>query len=119
MSVLRYKNDVTGLWEELPILSQNGYNPYLEPYLLIDENYTIQLSDSNIEVTLSSVLLTLPTSINNAGKKFDIINTSTGNVKVTALPEQFISNTGNDISIDVASGNSVTLISNGQGWRIK
>ncbi len=80
---------------------------------------TLSAAHQTVEVT-AGVGITLPTAASIAGRTYDIINTHTAAITVTADGTEKIGNTTAAAStLSVAAGDSYTLVSNGTNWRIK
>ena len=82
-------------------------------------SYNIVSTAEFIEVTTASTQ-TLPTSVGIAGKKFCIINVSSGNITVNTTASQTIGNavSGNPTSIVLLPEEVLEIVSNGTNYRI-
>lgn len=89
-----------------------------QPYRITSTSTTLTDTDSQLEVTLP-VTISLLTAVNKSGRIYDVINSSAGNVVLQAASGQTIGNINATNTIVIASGNSVTVVSNGSNWRIK
>ena len=78
---------------------------------------TFLLTDEVIEYTsASSNDATLPTAIGIKGRLFTLDNSGAGVATLKTILSQTINNLS---SQTIASGNTITVISNGANWRIK
>lgn len=89
-------------------------------YSIKSTAYTLVAIDGTIEVTVSGSTQTLPTAIGILNKRYRIINTSNGIVRVNTTLSQTIGNNSisNPTFIDLYSEEVLEVISNNSNWRI-
>jgi len=84
-------------------------------YKIISAAYTLLATDSNIEISENTFIITLPTAVDITGKKYTIINAGTGVVTLTPAGSEMING---DASFSLNQWDAITIISNGTNWRI-
>lgn len=89
-------------------------------YTVKSDDYIIQNTDRTIEADTSGITITLPTALGIAGQEFRVINTSSGEITVTAVLSQTIGNTpiGSPALMALYPEEWLDIISNGSNWRI-
>lgn len=78
-------------------------------------NYTATATDSVIDCTSGTFTVTLPTAVSITGRQYVVKNSGSGIITVNANGSETIDGT---LTIDIASEDSVTIVSNGANWII-
>ena len=89
-------------------------------YTIISASYTIDETDNIIEVVVPFVTQSLPTAVGITGKKYSVINATTGSIMIQASGSETIGNSAvaNDTYLIVLPQNAPLIISNNTNWRI-
>lgn len=74
--------------------------------------------DATVEADTADTTFTLPTAVGALGKRYEIINTSDGDVTVDTTSSEVIGNIGTDTSIVLASGEVLQVVSNDTKWLV-
>jgi hypothetical protein len=89
-------------------------------YKIVSSSYNINNNDEVIEVIEANTTQSLLTSVNNLGKNFIIINSSSGSIMVLANGSETIGNNylNNESFLIISEGNVCKIISNNINWRV-
>jgi hypothetical protein len=79
-------------------------------YLLTATDYTVESNGGEILLPIANA--------NNIGKHYEIINANGGDLPVHSNNGQLIGNYNAESEYQIPAGESVTLVSNGTGWRV-
>jgi len=111
-------------------LYANGYDFYfpstvggtiaLTDTYTIQNTYSILPTDTYVEIDTATSVVTLPTAVGIAGKKFCIINVSSGSITVNTTSSETIGNNSvtNPTSIILLPEEVLEVVSNGTNYRI-
>lgn len=95
-------------------------SPAIESYVFKSANYTLTALDTTVEVTSTGKTITLPTSVGKIGKKYKIINSSSGFTNIATTSSQTIGNlaTNNPTTFVLNNEEVLEVVSNGINWKI-
>lgn len=90
-------------------------SPQLQNYLASANNYTGLSTDYYIEITAAAKTFTLPTAVSVTGKKYEIVNSSSGALTIATTSSQTINGA---LTYTLQSKSALCLFSNGSNWLI-
>ena len=77
--------------------------------------YTVLVTDRIVKVTTASAVITLPTSVGNTGREYNIVNASTGPITVIGTSSQLINN---QTVQTLPPSSAMTVFADGSGYWI-
>ena len=86
-------------------------------YTAVSANYTVSVSDYFIECTSSSFTVTLPTAIGVRGQMYNVKNSGTGVITLSAVASQTIDGILPQ-TLQLRSKDNIALISNNTNWLV-
>lgn len=96
------------------ILASVG-SPQPQSVVSVSANYTVLTSDRIVKVTASGKTITLPTSVGNTGREFNIVNASSGSCTVNTTSSQTINGS---LTQSVPAGSAMTVFADGSNYFI-
>lgn len=96
------------------ILASVG-SPQPQAVTSVSANYTVLTTDRIVKVTASGKTITLPTSVGNTGREFNIVNASSGGCTVDTTSSQTINGS---LTQSVPAGSAMTVFADGSNYFI-
>jgi len=93
-----------------------GADLHVPPVIVVNDDYTIQVSDHTIKCTVAGKIMTLPSASGEDGRPFVIDNASDGDISVECIDSSESIN--GEWSQIIPSGCSMSIYSDGSNWRI-
>ena len=90
-------------------------SPQLQTYLASANNYTGLTTDYYIEITAAAKTFTLPTAVSATGKKYEIVNSSSGALTIATTSSQTINGAA---TFTLQAKSALCVFSNGANWLI-
>lgn len=83
--------------------------------VIASSTYTVLITDRIVKVTTASAVITLPTSVGNTGREYNIVNASTGKITVIGTSSQLINN---QTTQTLPPSSAMTVFADGSGYWI-